>query len=114
VKRYRILAECVLRTNLDRTGCAPWGVCGGMPGATGRVTVIRNSKSIAADKTDELKLHPGDFVVVETGGGGGYGAPTERPLEEVLADLRSGLVSRQSAERDYGVDFLPDGSSLRR
>jgi N-methylhydantoinase B len=114
VKRYRILAECLLRTNLDRTGCAPWGVCGGMPGATGRVTVIRNGESIAADKTDELKLHSGDFVVVETGGGGGYGAPTERPLEEVLADVRSGLVSRQSAERDYGVDFLPDGSSLRR
>lgn len=113
VKRYRILAECVLRTNLDRTGCAPWGVYGGMPGATGRVTVIRNGERIAADKTDEMKLHSGDFVVVETGGGGGYGAPTERPVEEVLADVRSGLVSRQSAKRDYGVDFLPDGSLLR-
>jgi N-methylhydantoinase B len=113
VKRYRILAECALRTNLDRTGCAPWGVCGGMAGATGRVTVIRNGESIPANKTDELKLFPGDLVLVETGGGGGYGAPTERPIEEVVQDVRRGLVSRECAERDYGVRFRQDGTASR-
>jgi N-methylhydantoinase B len=113
VKRYRILAECTLRTNLDRTGCAPWGVRGGLPGATGRLTVIRNREAIPANKTDKLKLHPGDLVVAEAGGGGGYGAPSERPIDEVLADVRSGLVSRESAERDYGLHFLPDGTAQR-
>ena len=105
VKRYRILAECELMTNLDRTGCPPWGVCGGLPGAVGGVTVLRTEGGppINANKTDTLKLHPGDIVVVETGGGGGYGAPRERPLAEIARDLRRGFVSRDRAHADYGV-----------
>ena len=113
VKHYRILAECALRTNLDRTGCAPWGVCGGGAGATGRVTVIRDGQSIAANKTDGLPLHPNDLVVVETGGGGGYGPPQERPVEIVLRDLRSGVVSPASAQRDYGLALSADGTGRR-
>jgi N-methylhydantoinase B len=113
VKHYRILTECGLRTNLDRTGCAPWGVCGGGPGATGRVTVMRDGTSIDANKSDGLALHPNDLVVVETGGGGGYGRPEERSVEAVQRDLRSGLVSPDSAQRDYAVVLAPDGSARR-
>jgi len=36
-------------------------------------------------------------------GGGGMGDPLERDLEEVAADLRAGIVSREAAHRDYGV-----------
>ncbi|HZT50287.1 MAG TPA: hydantoinase B/oxoprolinase family protein [Stellaceae bacterium] len=115
VKRYRILRDCILRTNLDRTRCAPWGVCGGMAGATGRVAVIRAGESaeIDANKTDDLELHPGDLVLVETGGGGGYGAPRDRAVAEVARDLRRGYISIESARRDYGVELLPDGTARR-
>jgi N-methylhydantoinase B len=115
VKRYRILADCVLRTNLDRTRCAPWGVCGGMAGASGRVVVIRQGETAAIDgnKTDELELHAGDAVLVEVGGGGGYGSPRERPVEDVLRDVRRGYVSAESALRDYGVEILPGGTARR-
>ena len=113
VKHYRMLTPCALRTNLDRTGCAPWGVCGGGAGATGRVTVMRDGASIDANKSDGLALHPNDLVVVETGGGGGYGRPEERPIEAVQRDLRSGLVSADSARGDYGVVLAPDGSARR-
>jgi N-methylhydantoinase B len=113
VKRYRILAECELKTNLDRTGCAPWGVNGGKPGATGAVTVLRGSERIPANKTDELKLRPGDVVLVETGGGGGYGPPAARPVAEVARDLRRGYVSHESARADYAVRLAPDGQATR-
>ena len=115
VKRYRILAPCILRTNLDRTRCAPWGVCGGMAGASGRVAVIRKGETaeIDANKTDDLQLHAGDLVLVEVGGGGGYGAPRERSIADIERDVRRGYVSRESALGDYGVGILPDGTGRR-
>jgi N-methylhydantoinase B len=36
-------------------------------------------------------------------GGAGYGDPLQRPVDAVLADVVSGYVSLESAERDYGV-----------
>ena len=36
-------------------------------------------------------------------GGAGYGDPHQRPVDAVLADVVSGYVSLESAERDYGV-----------
>ena len=51
---------------------------------------------------------PNDSVRVFTAGGGGYGNPKERPVEEVAADLRDGLISRAAARSDYGVVFDDD------
>jgi N-methylhydantoinase B len=116
VKRYRMLGECVLRTNLDRTLDPPWGVLGGQAAAVGQVTVLRQGKGepINANKTENLELHPGDVVIVETGGGGGYGDPRERPVEEVERDVRRGYVSREAALAQYGVSIGVDGKGTRR
>jgi N-methylhydantoinase B/oxoprolinase/acetone carboxylase alpha subunit len=35
--------------------------------------------------------------------GGGFGDPFEREPERVLADVREGYVSREAAEKHYGV-----------
>ena len=45
----------------------------------------------------------GDRVVIEMPGGGGYGNPAERDIERIREDVRSEVVSREAAERDYGV-----------
>ena len=54
----------------------PYGMAGGEPGALGRTYVERTSGEVdelaGADSAD---LHPGDVLVVETPGGGGYGSP---------------------------------------
>ncbi|MGE0723957.1 MAG: hydantoinase B/oxoprolinase family protein, partial [Alphaproteobacteria bacterium] len=42
-------------------------------------------------------------------GGAGYGPPTERALEAILADLEDGYVTREGAERDYGCAFDAEG-----
>jgi N-methylhydantoinase B len=54
-------------------------------------------------------LEAGDGFLVEVGGGGGFGEPVERDLERVLADVRSGYVSLESARRDYGVVIHQQG-----
>jgi N-methylhydantoinase B len=47
-------------------------------------------------------------VDLMTGGGGGYGVPTERDREAVRNDVIDGFVSREAAERDYGVALDED------
>ena len=42
------------------------------------------------------------------GGGGGYGDPHERPVERVLEEARNGVISLESALRDYGVAIDPE------
>ncbi len=52
----------------------------------------------------------GETLVMEMPGGGGHGVPFERVIECVAADVRDGLVSKESAATDYGVAINQDGS----
>src|SRR6185369_2070210 len=54
-------------------------------------------------KIDIVTLAPGDVISFQTPGGGGYGDPLLRDPASVLADVRAGFVSAESAARDYGV-----------
>jgi N-methylhydantoinase B len=114
-KRYRILAPCKLWTNFDRIECPPWGVRGGLSGKSGQVQVFRKgaTEPEIVYKIDGMALDAGDIVIVESGGGGGYGDPRERPVDAVALDVRRGFVSEESALHDYGVRILPDGSGTR-
>jgi N-methylhydantoinase B len=104
VKRYRILEPCRLQTNLDRTKYPPWGVQGGMPAKSGNVTVQKaKGGEEAMRKAKGYALEAGDCVILETGGGGGYGEPKSRDPAAVRRDVERGYVSREAAERDYGV-----------
>jgi N-methylhydantoinase B len=105
-KRYRILGPCNLQALFDRVKYPPWGVQGGKEAQSGQITVVKKSgaKEIV-HKTKGYPLEPGDEIIVETGGGGGYGPPEERPRELIERDLRRGYVSIDAAERDYGIKF---------
>jgi N-methylhydantoinase B len=114
-KRYRILTPCNLWVNFDRIECPPWGVQGGKPARPGRVTILRAGKTEPEIlyKAEGLPLGADDRVIIETGGGGGYGDPAERPLELVRRDLRRGYISAEAAAEDYGVRIEPDGAVRR-
>jgi N-methylhydantoinase B len=47
-------------------------------------------------------------VQVESGGGGGYGSPTERDRQAVLDDLREGYLSEEAARAQYPHAFAED------
>jgi hypothetical protein len=51
---------------------------------------------------------------IRSPGGGGYGEPIEREPDAVLRDVRDGVVSRLSAEKDYGVILSADGRQVDR
>jgi N-methylhydantoinase B len=103
VKKYQILAPCDLQAQFDRVKCPPWGVQGGKEAAPGRITVLKKSgDKLVIYKSKAHPLQPGDAIIVETGGGGGYGLPSERAREMVALDVRRGYISAEAAVRDYG------------
>ena len=51
---------------------------------------------------------PGDKVIIDVAGGGGYGNPFERDVELVESDVANGYVSVEKAKEDYGVVIDPE------
>jgi len=82
------------------------GAEGGGEGGLGRL--LRNpgrpDEEVMASKVAHVVLAAGESVRIETPGGGGYGAPGERTLEALAADLRDGIISVTVAERHYGAE----------
>jgi len=91
----------------DRMDYAARGRDGGKAGARGRHGLASGQRFKGKGKQI---VPPGERLLLELPGGGGFGDPLTRDLELVQEDVTSGLLSRESAERDYGVIFLADGS----
>jgi N-methylhydantoinase B len=85
----------------------PFGVCGGAAGATNRFWVRRDGRPIQPSalpgKVSGFPLEPGDVLLMESSGGGGFGDPLERDPARVVADVGEGYVTREAAEAVYGV-----------
>jgi N-methylhydantoinase B len=94
----------------DRALISPWGIGGGRAGGRSHKLLIKADRTEIElpSKVDAHPVEAGDRLVFRTAGAGGWGDPLERPAENVLRDVHRGLVSRESAERDYGV-VLDDG-----
>jgi N-methylhydantoinase B len=103
-KKYVITYPCLLTTNVDRTRDPPWGVQGGQAGQPGCVTVYKEAGgSEVISKVRNYPLKAGDVVVLETGGGGGWGPPAERTRKAIERDIAHGYITLAAAERDYGI-----------
>jgi N-methylhydantoinase B len=113
-KRYRVLADCTLNTNYERLRCPPWGVLGGGTAKPGRCIVVRkDGREEVASKVEGYPLEAGDSVIIETGGGGGYGAPNGRALDAIALDLKRGYITPEAALSDYGVTIDSAGTVAR-
>jgi N-methylhydantoinase B len=94
----------------DGTEVPPRGVRGGGDGGCAQQHIRRRGGELeAAPNVARLVLQPGESVVAQSCGGGGYGAPWERETERVAQDVREGYVSRERAERAYGVHLDATG-----
>jgi N-methylhydantoinase B len=106
------------------------GLAGGAPGNLGRNAIVRNARVWdllkAGTMPDQLEafggqvenaqclmggaIAPGDVLFLHCQGGGGYGDPLRRSVENVLADIQSGRVGREAARALYGVVLTESGA----
>ena len=109
------------------------GLAGGYPGAPNAYVWIKNNDVESAHSggthnSNNFEEFPGekqpidwgvyplmgkDALYVRWNGGGGYGDPLQRPMEQVWNDIRDGHVSAGFASEIYGVE-LDDAGLLDR
>ena len=87
--------NAVLSVFGDRVRFSPPGIAGGKGGAPNRVSIDSGAGFIEPPmgaKISGVKIAAGSRVRVETPGGGGYGAPSQRPVDRVERDARLGYT----------------------
>lgn len=108
VREVRVLQDgTIFSARSDSHVQGAMGAEGGCEGGRGRL--LRNPgdascEEVLASKVTRLMLAKGETVRIETPGGAGFGAPEERSIQALSEDLQDGLVSVESARRDYGPE----------
>jgi N-methylhydantoinase B len=109
-KQISALGEGIVfsaRSDSHVTGVAA-GVAGGHDGRRARLVKEAGGASTElSSKTANIALADGESVRLETSGGGGYGAPLERPRGSIERDLRDGKVSHEAARQAYAFARAP-------
>ncbi|MFI6777190.1 hydantoinase B/oxoprolinase family protein [Nocardia sp. NPDC050412] len=74
VRRLRFTEAVTVSTLSSHRRVPPYGMAGGAPGALGRNRIERANGTVQdLSGADSAHLDPGDVLVIETPGGGGYG-----------------------------------------
>ena len=81
----------------------PRGLFGAGPGSGARFLVNEQP----GDPSGLTLCLPGDVILFDSAGGGGYGDPLQRDPQAVAADVVNGYVSLKKARKDYGVVMDP-------
>ncbi|MER8009212.1 hydantoinase B/oxoprolinase family protein [Streptomyces sp. NPDC094149] len=92
VRRIRFEEPMTVSTLSQHRRVRPYGMAGGEPGALGANRVERADGTVTAlAGSDSADVGPGDVLVIETPGGGGYGPPSHHPHQagEEIDDLRA-------------------------
>jgi N-methylhydantoinase B len=94
---------------LDGAANPPRGVHGGGPSAPNETYLIdENGERVTLPTAGHVNVEPGQRLVHNACGGGGYGPPEERDPKRVAADVRAGIVSRERARDVYRVALTDD------
>ncbi|MFD9330323.1 hydantoinase B/oxoprolinase family protein [Streptomyces sp. NPDC060065] len=92
VRRIRFREPMTVSTLSQHRRVPPYGMAGGEPGALGANRVERADGTVTElGGSDTADVGPGDVLVIQTPGGGGYGPPPRDPHQagEEIDDLRA-------------------------
>jgi N-methylhydantoinase B len=87
----------------DRDRQGPHGLFGGLAAPCAEYVLNPDGEDRRLGSKVTVELVPGDVLSYRTAGGGGYGPPSERDPQLVLADVRGGKVDVQRARDVYRV-----------
>lgn len=89
-----------------------YGVHGGFAGAQGEMEIVQPSGQSTPAPKYGIRHFNSASLKASSPGGGGWGHPFERAQEQVLRDVRDGVVSADAAREVYGVALTADLRAL--
>ena len=97
-----MLEDTFATTVCERVKLAPWGLNGGKEALSNNCFVIdQDEKSIEVPKATRIPITKGKRILLQCGGGGGYGDPKERETAKVLDDYKQVYISENYIEKYY-------------
>jgi N-methylhydantoinase B len=113
---FKATGEMTLTMHGDRAVVTPFGLAGGTNGGP-NVPRLRRASDPSVEEdlgmyAMGITLQPGDHIIYQSNGGGGFGNPLERDPARVLADVEGGWISLAKAEKTYGVVVVVDEARL--
>ena len=103
VREYEILSEeAEVYCGFGRSKTPPWSMDGGQSGSLNHLELETScGHKTRLGRSPTRRLNRGDVVRIVTGGGGGWGPPSERAIEKIEADIRAGLLTQEQARATY-------------
>ncbi|MFW6104586.1 MAG: hydantoinase B/oxoprolinase family protein [Candidatus Bipolaricaulota bacterium] len=85
----------------DRRCHRPRGLNGGKSGAPGKDRLFIDGEKQSIPGKITMELDEGDLISIKTPGGGGYGSPRNRSLDNIEEDLEEEKISEEKARKNY-------------
>lgn len=113
-REFKMMREGIsCKATGDRQVFAPYGLEGGLPGATGAFfRRIGDTETQMPSKSTGNLMEKDELLIVLTPGAGGFGDPRKRNPKKVLNDVLDGYVSVKKAVEDYGVVIERDDNGF--
>jgi N-methylhydantoinase B len=105
-REYELLEDAMVIRRFDKSKYPPGGIEGGANGGGGRFVVrLGTPDELETRASGRYEMKAGDRFLLQSAGGGGFGAPDTRDAEAVRRDVAEGYVSREAAKAIYGKDM---------
>jgi N-methylhydantoinase B len=100
--KFHMTEDMWMTSVVERTKNSPWGLNGGLEARPNHVIVhTPDGKSTEYGKVTRVPIPVGTIIELQTGGGGGYGEPSERDPDAVQRDIENGYITEAYARRHY-------------
>ena len=98
--------DTLITTVFERSLNAPWGLLGGKEARPNNCYAqMPDGEVHSIAKSTHFHMPKDSVLQMKTGGGGGYGDPSERPIASVQRDVEDGYMTEAYARKHYPHAF---------
>jgi N-methylhydantoinase B len=101
-REYHLLEDALVVRRFDKSRFPPGGVAGGGDGGAARSVIGLGTESEREIRqSGRVEMKAGERFMIQTAGGGGYGAPAQRDEAALRQDVAEGYVTPAAAREIY-------------